>query len=46
MRHALADVIAIHIVADVIAMSYVVDGLTTEADGITSCLATAEGWNR
>ena len=26
-----------YIVADVIAMFYVVDGITTEADGITSC---------
>ena len=37
----MADVIAIYIyiVEDVIAMSYVVDGVTTEADGITSCSA-------
>ena len=37
IRCALTDVIAICVVADVIAMSYVVDGVTTEADGITSC---------
>ena len=39
---ALADFIAIYVVADVIAMSYVVDHITTEADGITSCLASLQ----